>query len=85
MRFTPWVRDNRENGTIVIFSRKDFVKRKTIFIAGAVEKPRKYEFFPGMHVSDLIRMSGGLLPVPGPVSVPENETDDSLDLLPYLL
>ena len=48
--------------TVVIFPRNDFVTRRTVFIAGPVNKPADYQYFPGMRVRDLVRMAGGLLP-----------------------
>ncbi|MDA8087236.1 MAG: SLBB domain-containing protein [Nitrospiraceae bacterium] len=43
-----------------IYSKWDFKTRPAVRIAGAVGRPGEYEFTPGMKVSDLLGMAGGV-------------------------
>jgi len=45
---------------IVVYSQKDFVDEKTIYIDGAVRNPGSYKYDPSLSIKDLITMSGGL-------------------------
>ena len=48
--------------TIIVYPRSEFVQPQTVFVAGPVNRPDDYPFYPGMAIRDLVRMAGGLLP-----------------------
>lgn len=48
--------------TIIIFPRDEFDPPHAVYITGAVNRPGRLDFFEGMRVLDLIRMSGNLIP-----------------------
>lgn len=45
---------------IVVYSKKDFLDEKTVFVEGAVRSPGSFTYDPSLTIKDLITMSGGL-------------------------
>ncbi len=48
--------------TIIIFPRSEFDPPHAVYVTGAVNKPGRLDFYEGMRILDLIRMSGNLIP-----------------------
>lgn len=48
--------------TVIVYSLKDMYQPDSVTISGAVLKPGRYQFNPGMTAKDLILKAGGFLP-----------------------
>ena len=48
--------------TLMVWSITAFQEEKTATVGGEVRDPGEYEIYPGMHVSDLVMLGGGLTP-----------------------
>ena len=48
--------------TIFVYSEREMLRKDSVFISGAIKKPKGYPYYQGMTVKDLILLSGGFTP-----------------------